>query len=112
MDQGTRFHSVSQKLPDRWRAGQPLRCKRVPGGSSQGGGEAGTSSTETSSSSRSELPGSQEREENWRLGFLNTREGRGLEMQIPEYWRRSFMTWTPGGEAYPGPRGSFGDIKD
>lgn len=112
MDQGTRFHPVSQKLPDRWRAGQPLRCKRVPGGSSQGGGEAGTSSTETSSSSRSELPGSQEREENWRLGFLNTREGRGLEMQIPEYWRRSFMTWTPGGEAYPGPRGSFGDIKD
>lgn len=112
MDQGTRFHPVSQKLPDRWRAGQPLRCKRVPGGSSQGGGKAGTSSTETSSSSRSELPGSQEREENWRLGFLNTREGRGLEMQIPEYWRRSFMTWTPGGEAYPGPRGSFGDIKD
>ena len=82
MDQGTRFHPVSQKLPDRWQAGQPLRCKRVPGGSSQGGGEAGTSSTETSSNSRSELPGSQEREENWRLGFLNTREGRGLEMQI------------------------------
>lgn len=112
MDQGTRLHPVSQKLPDRWQASQPLRCKRVPRGSSQGDGEAGTSSTEISSNSRSELPGSQEREENWRLGFLNTREGRGLEMQIPGDWRRRFMTWTPCGEVYPGPRGSFGDSKD
>ena len=112
MDQWTRFHPVSQKLPDRWWVGQPLQVRRVPGGSSQGGGEAGTSSTETSSNSRSQLPGSQEREENWRRGFLETREGRGPETQIPRYWRRRFMTWTPCGEAYPGPRGSLGDSND
>lgn len=73
---------MSQKLPSCWWGGQPLRL--VPGGSLKGGGEAGTSSSmETSSNSRSELPGGQDREGDGRLGFLISEGGKG--------WRFRFL---------------------
>lgn len=72
---------MSRKLPSCWQGSQPLRL--VTGGSLKGGGEAGTSSTETSSNSRSELPGGQNREGDGRLGFLSTGGGKG--------WRFRFL---------------------
>lgn len=85
MDQGTVTppSSVTEITRSGRLASLCAVVKESPEALHKGDGEAGTSSTEISSNSRSELPGSQEREENWRLGFLNTREGRGLEMQIP-----------------------------
>lgn len=82
---------TSRKLPSCWWGGQPLRL--VPGGSLKGGEEAGTSSMETSSNSRSELPGGQDREGDGRLGFLSTGGGKG--------WRFRFLG---GGEEGSRPR--------
>lgn len=66
---------MSPELPSWWRGGQPLRV--VPGCSFKGGGKAGTSSTETSSNSGSELSGSQGREGEWGLRFLRPGAGKG-----------------------------------